>query len=79
MMNSHQLQAKSALAGAPQAEPVHNQRVDKRSNEIVNQGISVQSHFNTVCAVEYLKSHNVDPDVIERVLLYPEQRRQISA
>lgn len=75
-MNSHQPQAISALSGAPQARPMHQQRVDKRSNEIVNQGISVQSHFSTICAVEYLKSHNVDPGVIERVLLYPDQRRQ---
>jgi hypothetical protein len=32
----------------------------------------VQASFNTVCAIEYLKSHNVDPKVIERVLLHPD-------
>lgn len=56
---------------------VQQQRVDKECQHIVNQGISVQSSFNTVCAVEYMKSHNVDPEVIERVLLRPDLRRRM--
>jgi hypothetical protein len=52
------------------------QRTDERSQQIVDRGISVQSSFNTICAVEYLKSHNVNPEVIERVLLRPDLRRQ---
>lgn len=54
---------------------VAQQRVNKECCRIVNQGISVQASFNTVCAVEYMKSHNVDPEVIERVLLRPDLRR----
>lgn len=52
------------------------QRSDERSHQIVDKGISVQSSFNTICAVEYLKSHNVDAEVIERVLLRPDLRRK---
>jgi len=52
------------------------QRSDDVRHMIVNQGISVQSSANTVCAVEYMKSHNVDAEIIERVLLHPEQRRR---
>jgi hypothetical protein len=52
------------------------QRSDERSSAIVERGIIVQSTFNTVCAIEYLRSHNVQPGIIERVLLHPEQRRQ---
>lgn len=52
------------------------QRHDEASSAAVERGISVQSSFNTVCAIEYLKSHNVNPQVIERVLLHPEQRRK---
>lgn len=52
------------------------QRSDEQSSVAVNRGIQVQSSFNTVCAIEYMKSHNVDPRVIERVLLHPELRRK---
>ena len=54
----------------------HYQRSDSHSSAIVERGIIVQSTFNTVCAIEYLRSHNVQPQIIERVLLHPEQRRQ---
>jgi hypothetical protein len=58
------------LAGLPR------QRVDEQCCDVINRGVLVQSSFNTVCAIEYLKSHNIDPQVIERVLLHPEQRRK---
>ncbi|KQN77119.1 hypothetical protein F8197_13480 [Duganella sp. FT27W] len=54
----------------------HYQRSDSHSSAIVERGIIVQSTFNTVCAIEYLRSHNVQPQIIERVLLHPQQRRQ---
>lgn len=54
------------------------QRTDARCSEIVNKGIAVQDCFSTLCAIEYLKSNNVRPDVIERVLLHPDLRRRIS-
>ncbi len=56
----------------------YHQRLDEQSCAVVDRGILVQSSFNTICAIEYLKSHNVDPQVIERVLLHPEQRRKLS-
>jgi len=54
------------------------QRSDQLICAVVDRGILVQNSFNTVCAIEYMKSHNVAPQVIERVLLHPEQRRKIS-
>jgi hypothetical protein len=51
-------------------------RVDQKMSDIVNLGIAVQAAFSTLCALEYLKSYNVAPELIERVLLHPEQRRQ---
>lgn len=52
-------------------------RHDEACNAIVERGILVQTSFNTICAIEYMKSHNVDPQVIERVLLNPGQRRKL--
>jgi hypothetical protein len=45
-------------------------RVDQKMCDIVNLGIAVQAAFSTLCALEYLKSYNIDPDLIERVLLH---------
>lgn len=64
-----------ALLSPLNTEP-YRQRTDEASRNIVNQGIQVQSSFNTVCAIEYLKSHNVEAGIIERVLLHPERRRK---
>ncbi|WP_373987529.1 hypothetical protein [Duganella sp. BuS-21] len=72
MMNVTQLQS---LESAPQSM-LFQSRHDEESRAVVERGITVQSSFNTVCAIEYMKSHNVDPKVIERVLLHPEQRRK---
>ncbi|SDG53058.1 hypothetical protein SAMN05216320_105105 [Duganella sp. OV458] len=55
---------------------VFKPRQDEASSAIVERGIVVQNSFNTVCAIEYMKSHNVRPQVIERVLLHPDQRRK---
>ena len=54
------------------------QRQDMRRRDIVNHGISVQESSNTMSAIEYLKSHDIDPAVIERVLLEPHRRRSYS-
>jgi hypothetical protein len=50
-------------------------RVESARTEIVDRGIEVQASFSTLCAVEYLKSHNIAAHIIQRVLLQPEQRR----
>jgi len=63
------------LESVPGAD-FHQQRHDKQSSAVVERGIIVQASFNTICAIEYMKSHNVDPQVIERVLLNPDQRRK---
>lgn len=57
---------------------VRCQRSDQSSSAVVDRGILVQDSINTICAIEFLKSHNVAPQVIERVLLHPEQRRKIT-
>ena len=57
------------------AEP-HYERLDLKRRDIVNHGISVQESSNTMAAVEYLKSHDIDARVIERVLLEPQRRRR---
>ena len=68
-MNTHRLAGNLAYA------PEHYERVDAARRDIVNHGISVQECSNTMSAIEFLKSHNIDPDVIERVLLEPQRRR----
>lgn len=51
------------------------ERSDGLQRDIVNHGISVQESSNTMAAVEYMKAHDVNPAVIERVLLEPARRR----
>jgi len=72
MMNASNLQTLRPPAYAD----LYQQRVDLDTGAIVDRGISVQSAFSTLCAIEYLKSHNVGSSVIERVLLHPELRRK---
>lgn len=60
--------------GLALAEPAY-QRQDLRQRDIVNHAISVQECSNTMAAIEYLKSQDIHPEVIERVLLEPERRR----
>ena len=73
-MNVSLVQGLEAAPPVTLFQPRHNQA----SSAIVNRGIMVQASFNTVCAIEYMKSHNIDPHVIERVLLHPDQRRKTS-
>jgi hypothetical protein len=42
--------------------------LDVFQKKIVSHGLDVQAEFNTVCAVEYLKAHDIDGDVIQQVL-----------
>ncbi len=50
--------------------------LDVAQRSIVNQGLDIQAEFNTMCAFEYLKAHDIDADVIERVLLLKPERRE---
>jgi hypothetical protein len=70
-MNQHRLDVAGDLA---LAEPPY-QRQDMLRRDIVNHAISVQESSNTIAAVEYLKARDIDPSVIERVLLEPQRRR----
>lgn len=73
-MNPHMLASTDDLA---LAEP-HYERRDLARRDIVDHGISMQESHNTMCALEYLKSHDIDARVIERVLLEPQRRRSLS-
>jgi hypothetical protein len=53
-------------------------RLDLRQRDIVDHGVLMQQRSNTMSAVEYLKSRDIDPRVIERVLLGPRYRRSRS-
>ena len=44
-------------------------RTDENHENIVSHSRQLQTEYNTVCAVEYLKSHGIDADVIQLVLL----------
>ena len=74
-MNALLAPIRESASNADFDDSTAQQRRDKRISAVVDRGISVQSSFNTICAIEYMKSHNVAPQVIERVLLHPEQRR----
>ena len=50
-------------------------RCDIYRRDIVDRAISVQESRSTMSALEFLKSHGIDPRVIERVLLEPQRRR----
>lgn len=50
-------------------------RVDQARCDIVERGIEVQASFSTLCAVEYMQSHDISAAVIQRVLLQPAKRR----
>ena len=70
-MNLHRMDNAGDLAVA---EPTYERR-DMHRRDIVNHGISVQESSNTMAAIEYLKARDIDPRVIERVLLEPQRRR----
>ena len=74
-MNASLAPIREIASSADFTESTTQQRRDVRIRAVVERGITVQSSFNTICAIEYMKSHNVAPQIIERVLLHPEQRR----
>ncbi|MES2299210.1 MAG: hypothetical protein V4582_19365 [Pseudomonadota bacterium] len=73
-MNLHASFDDGGLAIASEADHV---RLDGHQSDIIDHAIWVQEASSTVAAVEYLKSHNVAPAIIERVLLEPERRRHL--
>jgi len=50
-------------------------RQNASQRDVVARGIATQLDSGIVPAVEYLKTHGVRPQIIERVLLEPERRR----
>ncbi|MDT1857818.1 hypothetical protein FPK33_24570, partial [Acinetobacter baumannii] len=50
-------------------------RCKSQQRDIVSHGIATLHESGTMPAVEYLKSHGVRAQVIERVLLEPARRR----
>lgn len=72
-MNAHML---DVLPQSGALEMVR-QRLDVESSNIVNQAITLQNDSGTLRALEYLKSFNVAPAIIERVLTSPHLRRSV--
>lgn len=71
-------QSDSLAAAFTAASDKANQRRDARRRDIVDHGLAMQQGANTMCAVEYLKSHGIPPAVIARVLLEPQRRRSFA-
>lgn len=42
--------------------------LDASGYNIVNHALEVREHLGTMCAIEYLKSNNIDSERIKRVL-----------
>lgn len=53
-----------------------NLRQDHRQRDIVEHGILMREHGSTMSAIEYLRTRDVAPHVIRRVLLEPDRRRR---
>ncbi len=53
-------------------------RCNSQQRDIVSHGIATLHESGTMPAVEYLKSHGVRAQVIERVLLEPARRRALA-
>lgn len=70
-MNQHRPLYSGDLAIATPADP----RLDYLVRDIVENAIQMQAASNTMSAFEYLRTRDVDPRVIERVLLEPDRRR----
>jgi hypothetical protein len=58
----------------PAASAVETRR-DARQRDIIDDAIALMRVAGTLSALEYLKSHAVDAQVITRVLLEPGRRR----
>jgi hypothetical protein len=72
-------QSNNSLASNFALDEPNYERRDVRCRDIVDHAISVQASRNTMSAFEYLKSHDISAEVIERVLLDPARRRTNSA
>ena len=53
-------------------------RLDARQRVIVDNAIALLGRSNTMSAFEYLRSHGVRTQIIERVLLEPLRRRALA-
>ena len=71
-MHSHPYLMNGAIA----LSEASYQREDELQRDVVDHAIAVQKSSNTMAAIEYLKSHDIDASVIERVLLEPDRRRR---
>ncbi|TFW34836.1 hypothetical protein [Massilia horti] len=70
-MNQHRPQCPGDLAIAT----ADDARLNYHWRDIVEHAIQMQAASNTMSAFEYLRTRDVDPRVIERVLLEPGRRR----
>jgi hypothetical protein len=66
-------ETRSELTDEPVAVPADMRR-DLRQRDVVARGVALLGDAGMVPAVEFLKSHKVKSQVIERVLLEPGRR-----
>jgi hypothetical protein len=59
------------------AAPV-NSRSDMATAQIVEHGIEIAKLEGIIAATQFLREKKIDPDVVERVLWRPSQRRRYS-
>lgn len=70
-------QVSSENKGDPAIADSHHGRLDERQRAIVDQGVRLQLHGNSIAAFEFLKGRDVDSRIIQRVLLDPQRRRSL--
>jgi len=61
-----------------EVEPVHMQRTDLRTRDLVNQAVASIPTLGLPRAAEFLAAMNVPAHVAVRVLVYPRRRRQLT-
>jgi hypothetical protein len=75
----HLRQTAAIPPGDAMEQTTLTQRLDAQRSSIVDLGVALQSRDGTISAVEFLRSRDIDPAVIERVLGEPDRRRPPSA
>jgi hypothetical protein len=71
------------MNSVPSQHHTDRQELANRLNRIsaaeIDYAIELQSKAGTTCAIEFMKSRDLDPDLIFRVLAHPDKRRPINS
>lgn len=69
------MQAPQSTSVTVAASQQLNRRLDAEREAQIDRAIAIQASSNTMCAVEYLKSHQFTAPVIMRILFQHDARR----